>query len=42
MHAIALGNRSQRFSGGASLDRFDSLVVAQLALATEFDAALWM
>jgi hypothetical protein len=29
---------SQRFAGSAALDRFGPLVVAQLALAAEFDA----
>jgi hypothetical protein len=38
MHAVALGNRSQRFAGSTALDRFGSLVVAQLTLAAEFDA----
>jgi hypothetical protein len=38
MDAIALRNRGQRFAGSAALDRFDSLVVAQLARAAELDA----
>ena len=38
MHAVALRNRGQSFAGSAALDRFGSLVVAQFALAAEFDA----
>jgi hypothetical protein len=38
MDAVALRNRGQSFAGSAALDRFGSLVVAQLALAAEFDA----
>jgi hypothetical protein len=38
MHAVALRNRGQRFASSASLDRFGSLVLAQLAFAAEFDA----
>ena len=38
MHAVAFRNRGQRFTGRAALDRFGSLVVAQLALSAEFDA----
>ena len=38
MNAITLRNRGQRFAGSAALDRLGSLVVAQLALAAEFDA----
>jgi hypothetical protein len=38
MDAVALGNRGQRFTGSAALDRFGSLVVAQLPHAAEFDA----
>ena len=38
MDPVALGNRGQRFTRSAALDRFGSLVVAQLAFATELDA----
>ena len=38
VHAVTFCNRGQRFAGSAALDRFGSLVVAQLALAAEFDA----
>jgi hypothetical protein len=38
MDAVALGDLGQRFARSAALDRFSSLVVAQLAVAAEFDA----
>jgi hypothetical protein len=38
VHAVAFRYRGQRFARSAALDRFDSLVVTQLALAAEFDA----
>jgi hypothetical protein len=38
MHAVAFRNRGQRFTGRAALDRFGSLVVAELAFAAEVDA----
>ena len=38
MDAIALRYRRQRFASGTALDRFGSLVVAQLALTAKLDA----
>jgi hypothetical protein len=38
MHAVALRNRGQGFAGSAALERFSALIIAQLALAAEFDA----
>ena len=38
MNAVAIGDLRQRFAGSVAFDRFSTLIIAQLALAAEFDA----